>query len=222
MIITKYEKYVSELNGCVRQVIKAVNSGALLTQMELMDFYFKKNLISRKRASIKKMIKDTPYRVARFYAVSFEGLQQIKTKGYTNSEAESYAKEMCKNAYFMGMTRSTYTISSYDSNGSFFLDLKCRGEHEYTFELKSIKDFVQAMLALMSFFASSTLKDGEFKEFVEGYIVNVYNDIMSAKTPTPYIYSGAAKTLKSFIRKNNSKNNTAVSDEDKIVKFRVG
>lgn len=219
MKVSKYEKYLSGLEGSICQVRKAINSGALLTDMELVDFYFKR-LLSGESVSYSKLLKEKNYRIANYYAWSLDSIENFRLKGYSNEDVSVFCKRLCRSAYVSGLTSCVYTVKTFDTNGVLYLNLYRGNSIIQEFSITGMTDFTKVTLALVSFFASNGLKNGEFKTFVEEYLVSVFNDIRDIKKPTPYIYHGAAKTLKSFVAKSN----VSVSKDEtgKILQFRVG
>lgn len=215
MKISKYERYVSMLDKSISKVEDAISDGALLTEMEKLDFYFKKLLYGE---SVNKVLlsKDKTYNVACYYAWAINELEQYRLSGYSNSEAVKFAKQLCKKAIKHGLCSRTFRISSYDENGALYIKLSRFREVLHTFEIRGMNDLTKSVLAMISYLASSTLYCVEMKEFVETYAVNVFNEIREVKDPTPYLYNGAAKTLRRFVVKSES------SKENKIIQYRVG
>ncbi|GEM_PF-3580022 len=220
MKVYKYDKYVEGLNSCINQVQKAIKGGALLTEMEMFDFYFKQVLFGSTRRRFGKKPSNI-YTLAEFYAESFKNIQHYRHEGYSNSDAVVFAKELCKEAYKKGIVKKHYSIKSHDTNGILFIDLYLGSEWEHTFSVGNVRQFTQTMLALVTFFASTSLETGELKDFIEEYLINTFNDVMKSVKPTPYVYTGAAKTLKSYMR-NEKATSKAVKDDCKIVKFKIG
>lgn len=219
MKVSKYEKYLSGLEASICQVRKAINSGALLTDMEWVDYYFKR-LMNGESVNYSKLLRERNYRVANYYAWSLDTLENFRIEGYSNEDVRVFCKRLCRNAYMSGLTSCLYNIKTFDTNGVLYLNLYKGTSIIQEFAITGMVDFSKVTLALMSFFASNSLKDGEYKTFVERYAVSVFNDIREIKKPTPYIYNGAAKTLKSYVAKSNV---TVNKDETgKILQFRVG
>lgn len=215
MKISKYERYVSMLDKSIFRVEDAIKDGALLTEMEKLDFYFKKLLYGE---SINKVLlsKDKTYNIACYYAWAINELEQYRLSGYSNSEAFKFVKQLCKKAVKHGLCSRTHRVSSYDANGILYIKLSRFRETLHTFEISGMGDFTKSVLAVISYLASSGLYSVEMKEFVETYAVNVFNEIREVKDPTPYLYNGAAKTLRRFVTKTSS------SKEEKIIQYRVG
>lgn len=215
MKISKYERYVSMLDKSIFRVEDAIKDGALLTEMEKLDFYFKKLLYGE---SINKVLlsKDKTYNIACYYAWAINELEQYRLSGYSNSEAFKFVKQLCKKAVKHGLCSRTHRVSSYDANGILYIKLSRFRETLHTFEISGMGDFTKSVLAVISYLASSGLYNVEMKEFVETYAVNVFNEIREVKDPTPYLYNGAAKTLRRFVTKTSS------SKEEKIIQYRVG
>lgn len=219
MKVSKYEKYVSGLEGSICQVRKAVNSGALLTDMELVDYYFKR-ILNGENVNYSKLIREKNYRIANYYAWSLDNIEHFRLEGYSNEDVKVFCKRLCRGAYMSGLTSSIYTVKTFDTNGILYLNLFKGSNMIQEFAISGMSDFTKVALAITSFFASNNLKDGEFKIFIEQYLVSVFNEIRDIKKPTPYIYNGAAKTLKSYVVKSN----VSVSKDEtgKILQFRVG
>lgn len=219
MKVSKYEKYVSGLDNSICQVRNAINSGVLLTDMELLDYYFKR-LLNGESVNYSKLIREKNYRIANYYAWSLDTLEHFRVEGYSNEDVKVFCKRLCRYAYMSGLTSSVYTVKTFDTNGILYLNLfnGCNMIQEFTISGKS--DFTKVVIAVSTFFASNTLKEDEFKTFVEQYLVSVFNDIRDIKKPTPYIYNGTAKTLKSYVVKSN----VSISKDEtgKILQFRVG
>ena len=219
MKVSKYEKYVSGLEASICQVRKAINSGALLTDMEKVDYYFKR-LLNGEAVNYSKLMREKTYRIANYYAWSLDTLENYRIEGYSNEDVRVFSRRLCRSAYMSGLTSCVYTVKTFDTNGILYLNLYRGNNIIQEFSITGMVDFTKVTLALISFFASSALKNGEFKTFVEGYLVSVFNDIRDIKKPTPYIYDGAAKTLKSYVAK--SKVSVSKDKTGKILQFRVG
>ena len=218
MVISKYEKYVKGLGKCIKSVEKAIDGGALLTDMELTDYYFKR-LLGGESISKLKLLKDRTYRIACFYAWGIDSVESFRRDGYENADVDRFSKQLCKNAFLAGLTGKLYKTETYDKNGTLYFNLDMGKTYEQ-FEITCLRDFVVCMLAVMSFLASRCIKDKEYKEFVERYAIGVYNDIRDVVEPTPYIYVGEAKTLSRYIHRDTV--TVCKTENEKILQFRVG
>lgn len=216
MKISKYERYVSMLDKSIFKVEDAIKDGALLTEMEKLDFYFKKLLYGE---SVNKVLlsKDKTYNIACYYAWAVNELEQYRLSGYSNVEAFKFVKQLCKKAIKHRLCSRSHKVSSYDANGTLYIQLSRFRETLHTFEIRGMNDFTKSVLAIISYLASSGIYSVEMKEFVETYAVNIFNEIREVKDPTPYLYNGAAKTLRRFVTKSAS-----TDKKEKIIQYRVG
>lgn len=217
MRVWKYEKFIEGLDECIEKVEKAIDDGMLLTDMELFDLYFKQSLSGYGYRYLKG-ISDKVYRTAYYCAEMFDRLQDLRKDGYTNAFATDYVKEICREASMRRISVRSYKIDAYDTNGVLYFDLICSGEVAHTFEVTGVRELTETALILIAFLSASGTKDLELKNFLEKYVFNVFSDVMKCKKPTPYVYNGKAKTLKSYINRDRLANEPA----GKIIKFKVG
>ena len=77
MKVWKYDRYVENLKESISKVEKAIQQGALLTDMELFDFHFKQFLYGESYNFLKG-IRDSVYRTAKYSADMFDELQNIR------------------------------------------------------------------------------------------------------------------------------------------------
>lgn len=219
MRISKYEKYLSGLSVCTEKVGKALENGALLTDMELVDYYAK-CLLNGENLNYIKLVKDKLYRIANLLSDVIDIVEELRVEGYSNEDVVFYASKVCKYAFMYRLSSRLLSISGYDSNSSLFIELCCGKDILHTFEITGKSDVSSMFLILVSYLASEKLAEGEFKTFIENYAVNVFNDIRKVVKPTPYVYKGTAKTLNSYICKECVP--VEHTEESKILKFRVG
>lgn len=217
MKVWKYDRYVEGLEQPIREVESAIRQGALLTDMELFDFYFKQFLYGESYNFLKG-IRDTLYRTAKYCADMFDTLQLLRKDGYSNDEASEYISNICKGAVNKHIVSKCYKVKSYDENGVLYFDLYLDGEREHTFEVTGIKSLTETALVILSLMVSLSTKNLELKNFYEKYVIGVFNEILASKQPTPYVYEGKAKTLRSYMQRQRS----SAEPSGKIVQFKVG
>ena len=206
----KMDIYTEKLNTCVNSVRKAVNEGALLTDMELLDYYFKSSMIGNLLNNYKKDV----YAIAKFYHESLMKLHILRQTGFTNKQVRVMFREMCFSAFVHRLAPSC-AVNTYDVNGTLFAEFIVRGKPEYTFKINNMRSFTKAVLAIASYLASCKVEDKEFKEYVETYLINVFNEICLVKDPTVYVYEGKSKALRSYMVKTEK-------EDENIIRFRVG
>lgn len=218
MKITKYEKYVNELGGCLKSVKKALDSGAMLTDMELFDYYFK-GFIYGFNPKICKNLTDRVYRCAYFCSEVIDGLFMFKHEGYSYEDANYFISNVCAIARMYRLSSHSYTVYPYDSNNILYWDFCLRGRVEHTFVIKSLGDLVRSSLIIASFLASESIKSKELKKFVSVYMSSVYSDVENLVSPEPYVNKGIARSLKNCM-KEEKKPEPVV--KEKVVNFMVG
>lgn len=219
MMTFKYERFLGELDGCVEQVETAIKNGAMLTEMEKMDYYFKRILSTDEEPGIiKEVFGETAYRLANFYASVINDIQDIKVEGYTNSDVYDTLKSICVYARLTRLSSTMYSVHVYDYNGTLYVDFYRGSKREDTMSIRCKKDFIKVIIAMATFLATDSPMDWELKNFAAGYLVNVYNEIASLQSPKPYIYKGLAKTLNNYIVEENKE----AKPVNKVVNFRIG
>lgn len=217
MKVWKYDRYVENLEESISKVEKAIKQGALLTDMELFDFYFKQFLYGESYNFLKG-IRDSVYRTAKYSADMFDELQNIRKNGYNNEEATDYIKSICRSAVTRKVVNGSYRVRSYDENGVLYFELYLGRECEHIFEVTSIKSLTETALVILSLMVSVSTDNLELKSFYETYVISVFNDVMTSKKPTPYVYEGKAKTLRSYMNRQR----VSAEPAGKIVQFKVG
>lgn len=217
MKVWKYDRYVENLEESISKVEKAIKQGALLTDMELFDFYFKQFLYGESYNFLKG-IRDLVYRTAKYSADMFDELQNIRKNGYNNEEATDYIKSICRSAVTRKVVNGSYRVRSYDENGVLYFELYLGRECEHVFEVTGIKSLTETALVILSLMVSVSTDNLELKSFYETYIISVFNDVMTSKKPTPYVYEGKAKTLRSYMNRQR----VSAEPAGKIVQFKVG
>lgn len=218
MKVWKYDRYVRSLEESIQKVDAAIKSGALLTDMELFDYYFKR-FLSGEGYSILQGMRDSVYRSAKYCADMFDELQLLRREGYTNSEAESFIGRICRGAISKKLVSSAYRVRSFDENGVLYFELYLGSELEHTFEVTGVASLSETALVLITFMLSVSTKNPELKAFYEKYVIGVFNDVMNCKKPTPYVYEGKAKTLRSYMNRSRVSADPA---DSKVIRFKVG
>lgn len=218
MMITKYEKYVNELGGCLKSVKKALDSGAILTDMELFDYYFK-GFIYGFNPKIFKNLTDPVYRCAYFCSEVIDGLFEFKHEGYSYLDANYFISNICAIARMYRLSSHLYTVYSYDNNNVLYWDFCLRGRVEHTFVIKSLGDLVRSSLIIASFLASESIKNKDLKKFVSVYMSSVYSDVENLVSPEPYVYKGISRSLNNCMKKENEPKPVV---KEKVVNFMVG
>lgn len=221
MKVLKFEKYLQELDGCLTQVEVAMKNGAMLTEMELMDYYFKRILLTDEESGLlKEVFGERAYRLANFLVGVLNEVQDLKVEGYTNYNVYDVLKSICVHARLTRLTSTLYSVHTYDYNGMLYVDFYKGSRRQDTLCIRNLKDVVKVVIAVASFLATESLEEGELKTFVAGYLLGVYNEIANFQSPKPYIYTGLAKTLKNYI--GTTEDAKPAVKERKIVEFRVG
>lgn len=217
MKVWKYDRYVRGLEEPINKVEKAISQGALLTDMELFDHHFKRFLYGESYSILRGM-KDIVYRTAKYCADMFEELHYLRKAGYTNDEASSYISSICRGAVSKRIVKDLYKVKSFDENGILYFELYNGRECLHVFEVTGLKSFTETALAILTLMVSVSTNNLELKNFYEKYVIGVFNDIMACKEPTPYVYEGKAKTLRSYMLHQRS----SAEPTEKIVQFKVG
>lgn len=216
MKVWKFDKYVSRLDSSIESVEKAISEGALLTDMEMFDFQFKQMLAGYGYSYLKGM-RDKLYRTARYAARSFEAIFRMRKEGYTNSEAKDLIGNICGDAV-TGKLVTGYRVKSFDENGVLYFELYNRGELVHTFDVTGVGELTTTAVALVTFMLVESTENLELKDFFEKYSSTFYREVMSGTKPTPYVYEGKAKTLRSYMNKKR----VTLDPEGKVVQFKVG
>lgn len=211
MKVRKFDRYVEHLKGCINTIENAKNSGILLTDMERLDYYFKKSLLTGKISS-----KDDIGFLGAFYAEYLEELYDLRAVGYSNKEAIEFLKRVCFRGRIRGISR--IKVSGYDKNGVLYVTVKnYNSKDECTLEVTGLKSFTQVSIALITLVATDGLLEGEFKLFAENYLINTYKEISEAKDPEPYVYQGISKSFRSYMSRS-----TRNGECGNIIQFRLG
>lgn len=211
--VRKFDRYVGSLKESISVVNNAICKGVLLTKQEELDYYFKKGLCGDKRPTLKSKQEVLGY----FYAGVIEEVYDLRSEGYTNKDVIELAKHICFSGWIKGLS-DKLRIHSYDCNGVLYMELYKGFELEYTFEVSNIRSMSESILALVSYIGTMRIQDSEYQEFAGSYLSGIHKEIMSCKLPKPYIYTGAAKTLRNHLRKSVSTS----SKSSKIIDFRAG
>ena len=211
MRIRKFDRYCDGLEGCVEEFKRARRAGVLLTDTELLDYYFKYSLVSGR---VKKG--DIGF-LAAFYAEYLEEVFDLRTIGYSNKSMMDLLKRVCFRGRLNGISK--IKVSGHDINGVFYVKVKnCRSGEVNELEVKDIRSFTNTCLAVITLVATDGLEDGELKSFAQKYLLGVYKDIASSSNPKPYIYNGASKSFKAYVAVEASK----VKKSRKVIQFKVG
>lgn len=210
MKIRKFDRYCELLDKCLEKVQKAKRDGVILTDCELLDYYFKYSMVTGKtrRGDIGFL--------ASFYAEYLEAIFDFRTDGYTNKGMLDFLKRVCFRGRVNGI--SSIKVSGRDENGIFYLSVKNRRTKDYyELEVSDLRSFTQACIGVVTLVATDGLKDGEYKTFAEDYLLNVYKEIASGREPKPYIYDGVSKSFRAYVSRAN-----ATGTNGNIIQFKVG
>ena len=210
----KIDKYIIGCKGCVEDVGKAISNGAMLTNEEYLDYYFKSLL--NKSAKKSKLITDKVYRTAEFLVSGFLLADSLRKEGYTNKDAVNAIKQVRDSAVlYFGMY---FSVRGQDFNGVLYIDLKQSGE-ESTLEISSPAKLYKGILALCSAIVYEVYSEDNYYNIVDyasNYLFNVNKEILKGEEPKPFLHKSAIRTLRTCLRKN-----TDEGEDCKVIKFRT-
>lgn len=210
MRIRKFDRYCEYLEECIEKVQKARRDGVILTDMELLDYYFKYSLVTGKTR------KGDIGLIASFYAEYLKDIVDFRLSGYTNKQLMAFLRKVCFRGRLHGISR--IRVSGKDENGIFYVTVNnCDNHEELNLPVSDIKSFTQVCLCIVTLVATDSLDDGEFKSYAEDYLLTVYKDIYNCVKPKPYIYDGASKSLRAYVARS-----TKSGEYSNIIQFKVG
>lgn len=211
----KIDKYIKDCNKCVSEVSSAISKGAMLTNEEYFDYYFKETLSGKVKKH--KMITSKLYRAAKFLADGLLLADELRKNGYSNKEAVDSMKQV--RDYSVLYFGEYFSIKCQDFNGVLYIVLK-QGEEESTLEITSSIQLYKGILVLCSSVVCDLYseKDTSLSDYVGEYLFKVNKEIHDGKEPKPFLHTKAIKTLRSCLR-DTSPNEK--SDEDcKVIELR--
>lgn len=211
----KIDLYVRKSINCVNQVRDAMSRGAKLTDEELFDYNFKRVLVGEYKS---REIVDEDFRCAYFYATNFEDLLNLKADGYSIKGIKSFISKMNISARMYKITNEFSKLSVSDLNSCVYVNIS-DSEILEEFAIHNSKEFADSMIALLTYFATNSLIEGEYKDFLENYLIDTYHEVMSCNEPKAYINKGKSKTLKNML-KESKKEKVESSEDQKIIMFR--
>lgn len=193
----KIDKYINSCNKCVSEVSSAISKGAMLTNEEYFDYYFKETLSGK--ANKCKMVTSKLYRTAKFLADGLLLADELRKEGYSNKEAVDSMKQI--RDYSVLYFGEYFSVKGEDFNGVLYIDLK-QGEEESTFEISSPAQLYKAILVLCSSIVCNQYSEENTSllEYVEEYLFRVNKEIREGKEPKPFLHTKAIKTLRSCLK----------------------
>lgn len=214
----KFDRYADKLGNCLDIVEDAIESGVLLTSLEMFDYNFKSVLYSG--SSYWKIRKSIPYRVAVFYAEVFTTVHELRVEGYSTKEYKMFLRDLMHRARVLKISNG-YSVNAYDLNGVLYVGMYRGGKLEDEVGITDVDSMSAVTYALASHIVKDSIEDKELRGMCESYLLDVHREVMSATEPTPYVYKGTAKTLSRYLSKKNIREESKGTSGN-IVQFRIG
>ena len=195
--LVKYRKKVC--NDLVT-IDDAISDDIVLSREEWFDFLFKSALMGYRSWNIKKY-RTFNKEICKFvevYAEVLSHLIEFSIDGFTNSSYIKVTKRIVSLMNKFTSYRKYLRAEGYDKNGTMYIDIYKGNKKVISYPVKGKQDGIERVKCVSRYCIDnidSFSHNGEFGNFIKGYLGQEFDTIINNIEPYPYVCEDGSHTL---------------------------